>query len=89
MKFTKEFLQDLVSHELDVEVIKDELIENDRWSLHYSMIFKLDGKFYETYYQRGATEQQDEQPYEYDNNEIDCYEVFPVEKTITIYERRV
>jgi hypothetical protein len=89
MKFTKEFLQELVWDEGDdnVEVIEDELIDESRWSLHYRMIFKYDEKYYETFYSKGATEQQDESPYEFEDDEIECVEVFPIEKVITVYER--
>ena len=50
------------------------------------MVFKFDGKFYITSYGRAATECQDEQPYEYDEDDIECQEVFPKQKLITVYE---
>lgn len=90
MKFTKEFLQDLnwgsFRSNKEVEIIEDEIVETSRWSVHYRMVFKFEDKFYVTYYSRGATESQDESPYEYDDDEIECQEVFPVTKTVTVYE---
>lgn len=64
------------------KIIKDELIDTSRWSLHYLMIFEFDGKTYSVTYSRGATESQDEQPFEYEGEYVDCYEVKPVEKTV-------
>ena len=94
MKFDKSVLIDLLYGDYDNDgmkkayVIENELISNDRWSLHYRMIFKYADKYYETFYSRGATEYQDEQPYEFEDDMIECDEVVPVEKTITVYERR-
>ena len=82
MKFTKEFLQ-----EFEGKTILDEIIENTRWSILRRRIFGFGGKFYETCYSQGATESQDESPYEYDDDEIGCPEVKPVEKTVIVYEK--
>mgnify|MGYP001581894545 CR=1 FL=1 len=81
MKFKKEFLQ-----KCEGETISDVIIENSRWSIYYERIFKYDGKFYLTNYSVGATEQQDESPYEYEPDEIDCVEVEPVEKVVIVYQ---
>ena len=81
MKFSKEFLRNL-----DDEIISDQIIENTRWSILHERIFKHDGKFYQTIYSVGATEIQDESPYEYDGDEIECTEVRPVEKVVIVYE---
>ena len=45
---------------------------------------KSDGKYFKDVYERGATEMQDEQPYEY--SEPNFTEVFPVTKTYIDYE---
>jgi len=81
MKFNKDDLR-FEKH----ETVYDKIIGKGRWSVHYERVFKHDGKFYATTYQMGATEGQDERPYEYDDDEVECKEVFPVEKTITVYE---
>jgi len=88
MKFKKEFLQRVVSDDAEgVEVIKDEIIDTSRWSIHYNMVFKFEDKLYEVQYSCGATEQQDEQPFEYDGDEIECPEVIAVPKTVIDYVR--
>ena len=56
------------------------------WSVHHEMVFKYEGMFYRTHYSVGATETQDESPYEYDEDMIECTIVHPVEKTVTVYE---
>ncbi len=68
------------------EVISDIIHDRSRWAIHYRLVFKHDGKFFESIYRVGATENQDESPYEYGNDEIPCKEVRPVEKTVTVYE---
>lgn len=90
MKFSKEDLQDLArgDHRDEFEVIKDEIVDTSRWSNIYEMIFKYDDRFYQTSYSVGATECQDERPYEYESDEIECDEVIPVEVTKIEYVRR-
>jgi hypothetical protein len=87
MIFTKEFLQALVTDDQEgADVIINELVDTSRWSVHYRMVFKFEDKFYQTFYSCGATETQDESPYEYDGAQIECKEVFATEKVITVYE---
>lgn len=83
MKFSKEFLQDEGG-----ETVYDKMIGRSRWSLHYERVFSHEGRLYLTRYSFGATESQDERPYEHEDDEIECVEVFPVEKTVTVYEPR-
>jgi len=68
-----------------VQLSKD-IVDKTRWSIHYRVILQRvsDNKFFETYYSVGATESQDQVPYE--DDEMILTEVFPVEKTITVYE---
>jgi len=54
--------------------------------VQHRRVFRHDGKFYETHYQRGATECQEERPYEHDEAEIECPEVFAREKTVIVCE---
>lgn len=72
------------------EVVHSELIDTTRWSLVHERVYKdLDtGKYWETTYRTGATECQEERPYEYDGDEIEFIEVVPHE-TITIKYRAV
>jgi hypothetical protein len=71
----------------DFELISSEISDTSRWSIFYENIYKRisDGKFFKTNYSVGATECQDERPYEYDGD-AHFNEVFPVEKTVIVYE---
>lgn len=92
MKFPKEFLQGLVYEEEAkfngkiATIIDDKICNNSRWSIQHEAHFEYDGKFYATYYNVGATEMQDEAPYEDDNSEIECDEVRQVEKLVKVWE---
>lgn len=74
--------------ELNFELIKSELVDTTRWSHVHEVVYKdLDtGKFYISSYSTGATECQDESPYEYDGEEIELTEVVPVEVTKIEYQ---
>lgn len=87
MKFKKEWLQGLVwkDHE-EAEIVVNEIEDHSRWSIRYELVFKYKDKYYTTYYCIGATEYQDEQPFEYENDEIECTEVVPTIKQIIVYE---
>jgi len=85
IKISKEWL--LENDIPDGNSIKDDIIENSRWSILHEVIFTYtDGKTYSTSYSVGATEQQDERPWEYDEDEIDCFEVRQVEKVVKVWE---
>lgn len=58
-------------------VVRDIIVDNSRWSLQHELIFKFDGKLYRAYYSVGATEMQDERPWEYED-EVKCIEVMAV-----------
>lgn len=87
MLFNKEDLSELlwrakpVINDKPVEIVVNEIVDTSRWSIHYTLVFSYDGKFYQTQYSRGATESQDESPFEYDADMIECSEVVPVEVT--------
>ena len=68
--------KDYLKNELDLpsSAVLDEITDTSRWSIHHRIIFKHEGKFYETYYSEGATEMQDESPWEYED-EVECDEV--------------
>jgi len=96
MKFPKEFLQDILllrgcEVNLDNEnytMVEDRIIDTSRWSIHYRLVFKnlnMD-KHYMTFYSRGATESQEEAPFEYEPDMIECVEVKPIEKKYIDYE---
>jgi hypothetical protein len=66
--------------------VSEEMINHSRWAVGYHVILQRenDGKFFSSSYEVGATESQDQSPYEYDDPIFT--EVFPVEKTIIVYE---
>lgn len=87
MKFLKQDLLSILDRDENVgKIIKDELVGRSRWSVQYELIFEKDGKFYSTVYSTGASETQDESPWEYDEEEIECTEVHKVTKTIEVWE---
>lgn len=73
-----------------IQVLRDTITDTGRWSIHHSLIFKLKetGKIYHTHYSVGATERQDERPWEYDDKVL-LTEVEPYEKTIIDYRKIV
>lgn len=77
MKLKKEELEDfgLPFGHAQCPVILDEITDNSRWSIHHRVVFTWkDGKTYEAFYSVGATECQEERPWEYDD-EVDISEV--------------
>ncbi len=61
----------------DTLVIRNNIIENNRWTLLHELIFRYQRKLYRTYYRVGSTELQDESPFEYDDT-VTCVEVTPI-----------
>lgn len=77
MKRTKVFSKDYLVNELDLPLyntIFDRIVDTTRWSIVHEIVFKDKGKLYMTTYSEGATECQDEIPWEYDD-EIECIEI--------------
>ncbi len=72
IKLHKDYLKNELG--LPYSAILDEIEETSRWSIHHKIVFVYDGKFYETTYSEGATEMQDERPWEYEE-EVECHEV--------------
>jgi hypothetical protein len=62
--------------------IFDEILSTSRWSINHRCIFEDNGKFYQAYYSEGATEMQDERPWEYDDT-VECQEVELKEVVVT------
>lgn len=87
--FTREqLLSFLQEDEEDGTAVVNQLVESTRWSLIYKFIFKFifkfEGKYYETSYLRGATEYQDEQPWQ-NKKEVECTEVEPYTRMVIDY----
>ena len=88
VKFKKEFLMDELGLPYDADdgvLIKDDVVDTDRWSTIHVIVFKHGNAFYETSYSVGSTEMQDERPWDY-NNEVTCTEVVPTEETVIVYK---
>jgi hypothetical protein len=88
MKLTKEEACNIIcDFENDWETVSTSVDSNSRWSIHKSGVFKHlpTNKFYRLKWSEGATEYQDERPFEY--SDPDPIEVRPVEKTIIVYEQ--
>lgn len=85
LKLSREKLTDEL--DLPFNAIEDNVINNDRWSIQHEIIFEYEGKYYRTYYSVGATEMQDERPWEYDPNpdSIECDEVRKVDRLQSVW----
>lgn len=88
MKFNKETLKEIIydDHE-NFDVIQKEIVDTTRWSIVEEAVFldKTTNKYYSTTYSYGATECQEESPYEYEPDEIEVDEVEPKEVTVIKY----
>lgn len=77
-----------------IESVKNEVYDERRWSTVYQQILAVTRpddetpRYFETEYAKGATEMQDETPYEDDDDEILLDEVFPVEVKVIQYRRK-
>ena len=82
MKFKKEDLVAMAygDHEkTKFTIMSNPIVDTSRWSTIYDLVFKFEGNFYQTSYSVGATEYQDESPFDYENDEIECRQVWPHE----------
>lgn len=87
--FKKADLLDLLDDNSDaLEKVSDTIIGTSRWSINHALVFREveTGKFFRAPYSVGATEQQDEGPWEHEGEVITAVEVRPVEKVVTVYE---
>jgi hypothetical protein len=70
------FKKELLVDELDLpwEAKEKRVIDTTRWSIIYEIVFEYDGKNYMTTCSVGATEQQYEEPWEFEDD-VECTEV--------------
>ena len=96
LKINKELLREIVgeyAQQERFEVVQNVISDHDSWSIYYDCIIKdkETGKFYDASYSQGATESQDEYPFQYDETDddgnIELNEVEPYEEVITKYRR--
>lgn len=72
-KFDREYLMEELG--LPYNSVETTLVDSGRWTLTYELIFQdKDGKYWQTYYQTGATEMQYEPPWECEPK-VECVEV--------------
>lgn len=79
------FERDYLRYKLDLPfcAVEDKVVGNSRWSIQHEIVFQdADGRFYQTTYSVGATEDQEEGPWEYDKL-VDCVEVEKREVVVT------
>ena len=82
--FKKDYLLDILGTK---NVIEDEITDTSRWSIYHNIIFLADdGLYYSTNYSVGATEYQDESPFENEEDNIECEQVHQVEKLVKVWE---
>jgi hypothetical protein len=89
MQFTKEQLKQLAYRRKTddgLEVVFTETYEPERWSYTVRQVFSCNGKYYQTFYQKGNTEYQEEEPYEYEDDLIECGEVVKKEILTVVYD---
>lgn len=71
------------------KVLVNEVDDTSRWSIEYDFVFSFekDGvvRDFRAPYSTGATEMQDEYPFEYEPDMVDVTEVVPVEVTVIQY----
>lgn len=65
---------DLLNDEVIYDAVYDEIIDHTRWSVVHAVVFKYEGKYWQTKYSVGATESQDERLWE-GQDEVACREV--------------
>jgi len=76
----------MVQMGLPEAAMEDEIIDHTRWSVVHRIIFGFEGKFYEAGYSVGATESQDETPWQFEEV-IECHEVKLVERAVQVWEQ--
>jgi hypothetical protein len=87
LELTKKEARDIVYEDAEGwKQVHLDIVETTRWSIGYSGVFKHkeSDKFYKLNWYQGATECQDEKPFEY--TEPDPVEVEPVEVTVVQYK---
>lgn len=76
MMITRQAALDILDGE---ELVLDQIVGHSRWAVQHRVIFKMIDKLWQMNYQVGATELQDESPWEYDR-EVLCREVREIQK---------
>ncbi len=80
MEFSREFLEEELASK---DIVESACTGHRRWYSNHRTIFRHEGKFYEFLHDRPLTELQERDG---EADPVECREVWPVEKTVTIYE---
>lgn len=85
--FAAEYLKSILLEEIEgTSIVSDEIVDHLRWAVCHELIFKdVDGLYYQTCYNIGATEEQGEGP-EFHYDVVKCTQVHQVSKTILVWE---
>ena len=74
-----------LNKEHDIEILGDSIIDQRRWVTVHRLLLRIKDKFYETTYQHGSTECQDESPWEH-VSEVNFIELRKVQKLVDVWE---
>ena len=87
---TEDLLEVILGSTIDgLELMEKRYLYTGRWSISYSIVVKVDGRFGYTIYEEPATEQQDvECRFPRDSDVQILMEMEPFEETITRYRRK-
>lgn len=71
--------------EQEEDILENKITDHSRWSVHHDIVFRYkDGHTYRTWYSVGATENQDERAWEYEDR-VECVRVKQAEKTVVVW----
>lgn len=78
----EEFLEDLDSNESPWILVQDTIFDTRRWTVVFEYVVKntITGKHYIFYYEKAATEYQEDQDYD-----LELYEAESITKTVTVW----
>lgn len=79
--FSREFLVNELDLPWSDAAVEDRILGKGRWSTHHELVFQHEGKYYRTTYTKGATEMQEERPWEYEKD-VECEEVTQIPVTV-------
>lgn len=75
-------MYEVLDGENGTKIIEDKITGNGRWDIAHNLIWQhTDGRIFQCQYSVGATEQQEQGPWEYEK-EIECTEM--VKRLITV-----
>jgi hypothetical protein len=84
VKFDRSFLVEKLSLPYSIYTVLDEITELSRWNSHHRLVFRYEDVYYETTYQVGLTEYQDQTPWDGEAI-VECFVVEPYEKIVVDY----